>query len=466
MKPVISKDRLDLKSVRAFSPKAQLSPSSGRPLSVVPRFLAELQFDRQNPRKHSRRQIRQIARSIEAFGFNVPVLIDARGHLIAGHGRALAAKFLGLTHVPTITLEHLTETQIRAFMIADNRLTENSVWDDRMLAEQLKTLSVLDLDFSVDVTGFEMAEIKMRIEELAPASRGKGDPADAIPDPGPRLQVTRTGDLWVLGRHRVYCGDARSDSAYSLLMEGRRARIVFTDAPCNGAADSSVTGLKKAGPRATGVNETEFVAYLENVLARLAHNTVDGALHFLCMDWQHSGELIAASRSADMEFKDLCVWVRDDAEQGSLYRSQHELVFVFRNCKMPNGDNLQLHQHDPHRSNVWRYRRASALSRKGREGKQSAFPAAIKPAALVADAILDGTGQGDIVLDPFLGSGTTVVAAERTGRTCYGLELDPRYVDLIVRRWQSFTSQNALQESTGRTFQQVEQEQESHGRSE
>src|SRR5579863_9717562 len=178
-----------------------------RKLTCEYRSIASLRLDPGNPRLHSKKQVRQIARSIESFGFNVPVLIDARGQLIAGHGRVLAAQLLGMTQVPTIMLEHLTEAQIRAFMIADNRLTENSVWDDRLLTEQLKALSVLELDFSIDVTGFEIGEIDVMIEGPAPASHGKDDPADAIPDSGAKRQVTRAGDLWILDRHRVYCGD-------------------------------------------------------------------------------------------------------------------------------------------------------------------------------------------------------------------------------------------------------------------
>src|SRR6266478_8958861 len=189
-----------------------------RVLSIEYRPLASLRFDPQNPRLHNKKQVRQIARSVETFGFNVPVLIDAQGKLIAGHGRVLAAQLLGITQVPTIMLEHLTEAQIRAFMIADNRLTENSAWDDHLLAEQLKALSVLDLDFSVEVTGFEMGQIDIMVEGLAPAGHGKEDVADAIPESRAKLQVTRAGDLWLMGRHRVYCGDARNDAAYSELM--------------------------------------------------------------------------------------------------------------------------------------------------------------------------------------------------------------------------------------------------------
>lgn len=432
-------------------------------LSVEYRPLASLRFDQQNPRLHSKRQIRQIARSIETFGFNVPVLIDSQGQLIAGHGRALAAQLLGITQVPAIMLEHLTETQIRAFMIADNRLTENSEWDDRLLADQLKALSVLDLDFSVEVTGFEMGQIDMMIENLTPASRGKDDPADAIPETGTKPQVTQPGDLWVMDRHWVYCGDSRNGSAYTQLMKDRCANMVFTDPPYNDPIDGYVTGFGKIHHAefqvASGeMNESQFIEFLKSALEHLASNTVDGALHFICMDWRHCQELLAAARSAYTEFKNLCVWVKDNAGQGSLYRSQHELVFVFKSGKGPHRNNIQLGQYGRYRTNVWQYRRANSLAGNSEEGNLSALHPTIRPVGLVADAILDATARGDIVLDPFLGSGTTVIASERTGRVCYGIELDPRYVDVIVRRWQAFTGQTAIKETTGRTFDEIEQE--------
>jgi DNA modification methylase len=434
-----------------------------RPLSVVDLPIADLRLDPNNPRLHPRKQIRQIARSIETFGFNVPVLIDAQGQLIAGHGRVLAAQLLGVTHVPTIRLEHLTEAQTRAFMIADNRLTENSVWDEHLLAEQLKELSTLELDFSIDVTGFEMGEIDVMIEDLAPASPGKDDPADAIPDSRAKPQVTRAGDLWVLDRHRVYCGDARNDSAYSALMEGRRAEMVFTDPPYNDPIDGYVSGFGKLHHPEFAVasgemSEPEFTDFLTNVLAQLARNSVDGAVQFICMDWRHSGELISAARSIHAEFKNLCVWVKDNAGQGSLYRSQHELVFVFKSGKKPHRNNIQLGQYGRYRTNVWQYRRVNSLSRSTDEGNLSTLHPTIKPVELVADAILDCSARGDVVLDAFLGSGTTVIAAERTGRACYGIELDPHYVDTIVRRWQAFTGQSAVRESTGRAFNELETE--------
>ena len=435
----------------------------GRTLSVIYRPITDLTLDPENPRVHTKKQIRQISRSIEAFGFNVPVLIDDRGQLIAGHGRVLAAQLLGLTHVPTVMLEHLTEAQIRAFMIADNRLTENSVWDDRLLAEQLKALSVLELDFSIDVTGFEMAEIDLKIESPVPTSRGEVDPADAFPECGSKPQVTRAGDLWVLGRHRVFCGDARTDTAYATVMEGRRATMVFADPPYNDPIDGYVTGFGKVHHRefamASGeMSESEFTSFLTIVLAHLARNAIDGALQFICMDWRHSAELISAACSAHLEFKNLCVWVKDNAGQGSLYRSQHELVFVFKSGKRAHRNNIQLGQYGRYRTNVWNYPRVNSLSRSEQEGNLASLHPTVKPVQLVADAMLDCTARGDLVVDPFLGSGTTLIAAERTGRVCYGVELDPRYVDTIVRRWQAFTGQDAVQKSTGRTFSDMEQE--------
>jgi hypothetical protein len=217
--------------------------AAGRSLSITYRAISDLNLDPKNPRVHTKKQIRQIARSIETFGFNVPVLIDARGQLIAGHGRVMAARLLGMTEVPTISLEHLSEAQIRAYMIADNRLTENSVWDDRLLVEQFKVLSALDLDFSVEITGFETSEIDLIIEGVAPAGYGKADPADAIPDSDSQPQVTQVDDCWILNRHRVYCGDARNKTVYRALMRGRRARMVFADPPYNDRIDGYVTGF-------------------------------------------------------------------------------------------------------------------------------------------------------------------------------------------------------------------------------
>jgi DNA modification methylase len=438
-----------------------------RVLAVKYRSLASLRFDPQNPRVHNKKQVRQIALSIEAFGFNVPVLVDSQNQLIAGHGRVQAARLLGMTDIPTILLENMTEAQIRAFMIADNRLTENAIWDDRLLAEQFKELASLDLNFSVEVTGFEMSEIDLLIEGLEPANGAETDPADWLPS-STAPEVTRTGDLWILDHHRVYCGDSRDSSAYSELMAGRCAHMVFTDPPYNDPIDGYVIGFGKIHHPEFAVasgelNEREFTDFLTAVLDQLVQHSMNGALHFVCMDWRHSPELLTAGRSVYSEFKNICVWVKDVGGLGSLYRSQHELVFVFKSGKEPHRNNIQLGQFGRYRTNVWQYRRANSASRSSGEDLSAVHPT-IKPVELVADAILDCTARGDIVLDAFLGSGTTVIAAERTGRVCYGVELSPRYVDAVVRRWQAFTGQAAVQQSTGRIFNEVQEE--LHGQSE
>jgi DNA modification methylase len=436
-----------------------------RNLSVEYRSLALLKPDPENPRHHSKKQIRQIARSIATLGFNVPVLIDGQGQLIAGHGRFQAAQLLGMTEVPTIKLEHMTEAQRCAFMIADNRLTEKSVWDQRLLGEQLKELSLLDLDFSLEVTGFELDEINLTIEGHAPASREKDDPADTIFESGTKPQVTEAGDLWNLNRHRVYCGDARDDAAYSVLMQSKHAMAVFCSPPCNDRIRGYLPSfgknphLESASAR---MSDGEFTTFLAEVLALLARNSTDGALQYIGIDWRHMPELLAAAHRAYSAFKDLCIWVKDTASQGPLYRSQHELVFVFKSGKGAHRSNIQRGRRGRHRTNVWEYRCVNSSAPMTDENNRPDLHSTVKPVGLIADAILDCTARGDVVLDPFVGSGTTVIAAERTGRICFGLELDPRALDTTIRRWQAFTRQSAIQESTGRTFDEIEEE--NHGR--
>jgi DNA modification methylase len=441
---------------------ARFSPDNPKAVCEY-RSIASLRPDPRNPRSHNERQVRQIARSIEAFGFNVPILVNAEMQILAGHGRFQACKLLGITEVPTIRLDHLTEAQARAFMITDNRLAENAEWDNRLMGEQLKILSEAGLDFSLEITGFQMSEIDLFIENLTPATKDKVDPADTIPKSSDKPLVTRAGDCWILDRHRVLCGDARNGSAYSALTKGRRANMVFTDPPFNLQINNYVSGFGKIHHREFAVasgemSSTEFTEFLRNVFDQLARNSADGALQFVCMDWRHIGEVITAARSVYTELKNLCVWVKENAGQGSLYRSQHELVFVFKNGKKAHRNNIQLGQYGRYRTNVWNYRRVNSLSRSCDEDSLPELHPTIKPVELVADAILDCSARGDVVLDGFLGNGTTLIAAQRTGRVCYGIELDLRYVDTIVRRWQAFAGQSAIQESTGRKFNELEKE--------
>jgi DNA modification methylase len=441
----------------------QAGAERARPLKIVYRSIEELKLDPTNPRLHSKKQIRQLKNSIETFGFNVPILTDRFGNVRAGHGRLLAAIALGMPEVPTLCLEHLTPAQARAFMIADNRLTEIATWDDRLLAQQLKELSLLDLDFSLESTGFEMGEIDLRIASLEDLPEHDDDPGDILPGLPVGPPISRIGDSWRLGPHHVLCGNALDTEAFQALLSGERAAMVFTDPPYNVPIDGHASGLgaihHRAFPMASGeMVEAAFTAFLVRACRNLAAFTDDGSLHYVCMDWRHLNELLAAGREVYDELKNLCVWVKDNAGMGSLYRSQHELVFVFKHGDNGHRNNVQLGQFGRNRSNVWHYPGANSFARSGEEGNLLALHPTVKPVAMVADAILDCSARGDIVLDGFLGSGTTVIAAERTGRRCYGLELDPGHVDTAVRRWQVLTGGSARHAANGRSFDDLARE--------
>jgi DNA modification methylase len=431
-------------------------------MSIVYRAIDQLKPDPNNARRHSKKQIRQIAHSIKAFGFNVPILIDRDENVIAGHGRLLACRELGMTVVATLCLDHLTPAQARAFMIADNRLSEIATWDDRLLAQQLKDLSLLGLDFTLELPGFEMAEIDLRIASLDDPPE-HDDPADLVPEVPAGPPISKVGDVWQLHRHRVLCGSALDSAAFVVLMGEKRATMVFSDPPYNVPIDGHASGLgathHRPFPMASGeMNRTEFTTFLGDAFRNLTAFSVNGSIHFICMDWRHLDELLTAGRDAYGELKNLCVWVKDNAGMGSLYRSQHELVFVFKHGRNGHRNNVQLGRFGRNRSNIWQYRRASSFARCGEEGNLLALHPTVKPVAMVADAILDCSARGDTVLDAFLGSGTTLIAAERTGRRCYGMELDSLYVDTIVRRWQALTGGSARHAAIGRSFDDLARE--------
>jgi len=410
-------------------------------LNVIYRDITTLNLDPANPRLHSKKQIRQIARSIEVFGFNVPVLIDGQCKVIAGHGRLLACRELGWSEVPTLCLDHLTPAQTRAFMIADNRLSEIASWDDGLLAEQLKDLSVLGLDFSLDVVGFEMSEIELRIGTRDDLPAKADAPADAEPEVPSGPRVSKPGDLWLLGKHRVLCGDVLDVAALRKLFDEEQAAMVFTD----------------FAMAASQIARPILPLFLTTGLRHLVGFSDAGALLYICPDWCDIAGLLAAGREAGARLENVCTWVTDVAGTGSLYRNQHELIFVFQ---APRGVHPQCSARPfgRNRSNVWHYPGVKSVSRKAEEGNLLALDRKLKPVALVADAILDCTARGDIVLDGFLGGGTTVIAAERTGRRCYGLALDPADVDAIIRRWQAVTHGTARHAANSRSFNELGQE--------
>jgi len=449
------------RQLRLRSPEHSLKESTS--LKIVYRRIDTLKPDPANPRRHTKRQIRQIADSIETFDFNVPILIDGDDNIVAGHGRFFACRLLGITEVPTLCLDHLTPEQTRAFRIADNRLTEISTWDDRLLAEQLRDLSLHGLDFTLEATGFEVGEIDLRIASLEEPPERDDDPADVVPGVSAGPSLSKVGDLWDLDRHRLLCGSALETPAFAALMGEEQAAMGFTDPPYNVPIEGHASGLgathHRPFPMASGeMDSTEFTSFLCEAFRNLAAFSVDGSIHFVCMDWRHVEELLAAGRAAYGELKNLCVWVKDNAGMGSLYRSQHELVFVFKHGRNGHRNNVQLGRFGRNRSNIWHYPGANSFARCGEEANLLALHPTVKPVAMVADAILDCSARGDIVLDAFLGSGTTVIAAERTGRRCYGLELDPAYIDTIVRRWQALTGGSARHAASGRSFDDLARE--------
>jgi DNA modification methylase len=438
---------------------SSLSFSQGtrKTLAITYLPLDHLAPDPRNARLHSRKQIRQIAASIETFGFNVPILIDADLNIIAGHGRLAACRHLGWTEVPAIRIDHLTEAQKRAFMLADNRLTEIAVWDDRLLAEQLQGLASADLDFDIETTGFDIGEIDLRIKSLSETKQAPIEPPLPAPS-GPA--VAQRGDLWLLGRHKVFCGSALDAGAYDALLGMEKSAAVFTDPPFNLRIDGHVSGLGKIRHRefAMGSGEMDsaaFMRFLETALGLVKRHALPGSVAYVCLDWRHMEELLAAARAHGLKMLNLCVWTKPNGGMGSLYRSQHELVFIFKLGCGTHCNNMQLGRYGRNRTNVWAYANGPGFGRAGEEGHLAALHPTVKPIALVADAILDSSRRGDIVLDPFLGSGTTVMAAERAGRRCCGLELDPLYVDVILRRWQAFTGAIARHAASGLGFDEI-----------
>jgi DNA modification methylase len=412
-----------------------------------------------NARTHSRKQIRQIANSITRFGFCNPVLIDDDRQIIAGHGRVEAAKQLGIDAVPTCRLSHLTEADKRAYILADNKLAEKAGWDRQLLAIELQGL--IELDFEIELTGFEMPEIDVILEDAAEATGIASGPEDVVPQYSSGPAVTQTGDRWILGDHRLLCGDARDRAAYDRLLEGAKAEFVFTDPPYNVVVDGNICGLGRIRHRefAMGsgeMSEAEFTAFLQTVFDRLAEYTIDGSIHDICMDWRHMPEMLAAGRKVYSELKNLCVWNKSNAGMGSFYRSKHELVFVWKSGTAAHINNFELGQHGRNRTNVWDYAGVNTM-RAGRLEELAMHPT-VKPVALVADAIKDCSRRGGLVLDPFCGSGTTLIAAERTGRKACALEIDPPYVDVAVRRWQTYTGKPALLAATGETFENIEEQ--------
>jgi len=432
-----------------------VTPPTQHKLAIVYQSTNTLKPRSTNPRTHSKKQINQISNAMRRFGFTNPILVDDSNGIIAGHGRVEAAKSIGLDQVPTVRLSAMSESEIRAYVIADNKLAENAGWDRNLLGLELQYLNELEVDFDVTVTGFEVPEIDILIDELSPAN--EDDPADELIEPVSGPAVTRPGDIWQIGSHRLVCGDSTSPETYQALLADKRAQMVFSDPPYNVPIAGHVSGLGKIQHRefAMGAGEmsnAEFTAFLTSVFLQLAAHSESGAIHFQCIDWRHIGEMLEAGQAAYTELKNICVWSKANAGMGSFYRSQHEFVCVFKSGDASHINNIELGKFGRHRTNIWAYAGVNGFGN-GRSDLE--LHPTVKPVALVEDAIRDCSRRRGIVLDPFSGSGTTLVATERAGRCGFGTELDPLYCDVSLRRLQSVCGLQAVLESTGQRFEEV-----------
>jgi len=423
-------------------------------LRIVYRPIDALRPYAKNARRHPRKQIKQLAASIREFGFVAPVIVDGGDNIIAGHGRIEAAKALGLDQVPTVQLDRLTDAQVKALRLADNKLALGAEWDWELVAEEMESLAVLD--FELELTGFSQAEIDLNLDAIRESDPGERTPEDETPSLG-EAAISRRGDLWALGRHLVMCGDARSADDVGRLMGGRQADLIFTDPPYNVPIDGHARGRgirHRDFDMAVGeMSKAQFTAFLAETLGHAAGACRNGAIAFVCMDWRHLGELQAAGEGVFSELKQLCVWNKTNAGMGAFYRSKHELVLVFKVGDAAHVNTFGLGETGRYRTNVWDYPGVTSFG-SGRDEALAMHPT-VKPVALVADAIKDCSKRGDVVLDPFGGSGSTLIAAQACGRSARLIEYDPLYCDTIIRRYERYCGKPAVLTDTGQAFELV-----------
>jgi len=414
-----------------------------RVLTVVYRPIGELIPDPRNARTHPKRQINQLRASILQFGFTNPVLVDEASVLIAGHGRLRAAKDIGLAEVPTIELAGMTEAQKKALRLADNKIALNAGWDLEILKLELADIGTLDIDFDLSLTGFAGGEIDVVL-------KAANDPAEEVIPAVPAEPRTRPGDIWILGEHRVGCGDGR-DAAFlrTLVGDGARIDAAFLDPPYNVKINghANAKGRHREFAMASGeMSDDQFRTFLRETLGAAASISRDGAVHFVCMDWRHLEDVSVIGGTVYDALLNICMWNKSNAGMGSLYRSKHEMVFVYRVGKTPHANMVELGKHGRNRTNVWDYPSVNSMA--GSRRQDLALHPTVKPVAMVADAYQDVTSRGDLVFDMFLGSGTSLIAAERTGRRFRGCDIDPAYVDVAVERWVQMTGKEPTLEST------------------
>ncbi len=401
-----------------------------------------------NPRKNDA-EVDKMVGCIKEFGFRIPIVAKSDGTVVDGHLRLKAARKLGLTEVPVVIADDLSEAQIKAFRLIANQSANWAEWNEELLKLELEELK--EMNFDLELTGFDLDEIseilKNDVEEKASESNEE--------EPQKEVKiVSKLGDLWILGNHRLLCGNSTSESDVRKLMNDQLADVVFTDPPYN-VKVSNISGINKEHKHAEflmasgEMSEEEFIEFLSKIFHNLASFSKNGSLHYVCMDWKHVYEIITAGKKNYDTLKQLCIWNKGVGGMGNFYRSQHELIFVFKNGK----DEKPFHGN---RSNVWNYPGMNSFATENRDELLASHPT-VKSLPLVKDAILDASNEGDLVLDLFGGSGTTLIAAEETNRKCCMMELEPKYCDVIIKRWQQLTDQIAVREN-GKTFEEISAE--------
>lgn len=418
-------------------------------LELVLMSIDDLRPSSRKVRKKDPAHVREVAASMSELGFCDPVLVGKNNVVLDGEIRLDAARLLGLTTVPAVRIDHLSPDEQRLLRLALNRLGEKGQWDFAELKIELQELIIEDVP--IEITGFSLPEIdqillddETTVTEIGPLARE------------PNAQsIARVGDRFALGCHEVVCGDATDPRVLEVLMGEEQAQLLLTDEPYNVRIAGNVTGgSHREFVMGSGeMTDAEFLAFNEAWIGSCLPHLCDGALFGTFIDWRGNPTLHAAASGLGMAAVNLVVWAKTNAGMGSLYRSQHELLPVFKKGKAPHVNNVALGKHGRWRSNIWTYPGASSLGSDARRGLQE-HPT-VKPVAMLEDALLDMTNRGDIVLDPFLGSGSTLIAAEKTGRRCRGLELDPLYVDVILRRYHEVMGQHGVLIETGETFPEV-----------
>jgi DNA modification methylase len=454
----LAKTKTRRKGLEAQRRQSDLCPAAIRndllpDLTIINVDVTQLLPASRRTRRLNEDHIERLMISIADLGFTVPILV-ADSTIIDGHVRLEAARRLGLPQVPAIDVSHLSPAERRKLALAANRLGELGEWDLDEL--RIEFAELIELDVDLTSTGFTLQEQDIILLDPLEAA-GVGEDEDEPPDP-PEDPVTRLGDVWLCGEHRVICGNALEEPTYKALLMGETAHCVLSDPPYNVPIQGNVSGLGKKVHQefamASGeMNDEEWQAFLDKLLALLASFVEPGSVLFLFMDWRSIHRLYQAGFTAKLKLVNLVAWFKEAGAMGALYRSAHELIAVFCKGDTPRTNNVELGKHGRDRKNVWV---APGANRRGSSANEMLhLHATPKPVELCVDALLDVTNRGEIVLDAFLGSGTTLIAAEKSGRICRGIELEPKFVDVSVMRWIKLTGGSPILEATGETFDEV-----------